>query len=211
MSSTPTIRIILVDDHRLFSDGLCSLLERYDQVDVIEQVYHSPNTFRSVETHQPDVILMDFNMPQLNGMQVARQLLETDPTVKIIILSMYNEIRYVEDFEKLGIKGYLLKTASVDEVVAAIEQVYQGKVYFEGAGKAHGNHHSEDYFLKKFRLTTREVKIIRLIRSGISTADIAEQLSISHYTVETHRKNICTKLDLKGKNELLRFAIENDI
>jgi DNA-binding NarL/FixJ family response regulator len=212
MISTETIRVLLVDDHHLFSDGLKAMLSGFAHIEVIEQVYYSPDVFNKVHLHRPDVILLDFNMPKINGMEVASSLLKQHEAIRILVLSMYEELRHIEEFKKLGVKGYLLKTATVTEVVKAIEAIHQGSSWFQKRPRTDtGNNHSDDYFLKTFRLTGREVDVLRLIKEGYDSQEISEKLSISFTTVGTHRKNICTKLNLSGKNELLRFAIENDI
>jgi DNA-binding NarL/FixJ family response regulator len=212
MAPTAPIRVLLVDDHQLFSDGLRAMLSGFPQIEVVEQVYHSPNVFARVDALRPDVILLDFNMPQLNGVEAAEKLMIQNPSLRIIIISMYREARYIEQCKKMGVKGYLLKTANVSEVVEAIECVSQGGNWYKPAlTKANGNNHSEDYFLKTFSLTNREMAVLRLIREGCTSQEISEKLSISLMTVETHRKNMCTKLNLKGKNELLRFALEHDL
>lgn len=212
MPPIESISVLLVDDHQLFSDGLCAMLSGFSQIKVVEQVYHSPDVFRRADHHKPDVILLDFNMPHLNGMEAARKLLAHNSANRILIISMYKEESHIEQFKKVGVKGYLLKTATVTEVVQAIECLDQGGTWFHTEPKAYlGNNHSEDYFMKTFRLTTREIEVLRLIRKGNSSQEISEKLFISLMTVETHRKNMCTKLNLTGKNELLRFAIEQDL
>lgn len=211
MMTTSTIRVVLADDHRLFNDGLCALLANFPQVHVISQVYRSADIFEKIHTICPDVILLDFNMPKINGMEVARRLLSDDPTRKIVMLSMYNEARHVKEFKNLGVKGYLLKTTEVAEVVKAIEAIHAGATWFADPETKQANNHSEDYFLKTFRLTSREIDVLRQIKAGLETKEISDKLSISILTVETHRKNICTKLNLRGRNELLRFAIDHQI
>ncbi|TDE12824.1 response regulator [Dyadobacter psychrotolerans] len=212
MPVTDPIRVILVDDHHLFSDGLNAMLSNYPVIEVVEQIFHSPDVLSKVHNLNPDVILLDFNMPRMNGMQVAERLLSGNSKYKILMLSMYNELRLIEEFRKIGVMGYLLKTATVKEVVEAIETISKGIPWYPAdLVPKTGNNHSDDYFLKTFKLTGRELNIIRLIREGLSSQEISESLSISLFTVETHRKNISTKLNLKGRNELLRFAIENDL
>jgi len=188
------------------------MLLGFGHIKVVEQVYHSPDACARADHHKPDVILLDFNMPQLNGLEVAKRLLLHSPSRKILIISMYKEQRPIEQFKGMGAKGYLLKTATITEVVEAIEFIDQGGTWFCPEPKVDsGNNHSEDYFLKTFRLTAREVEVLRLIRKGKTSQEISEKLHISLMTVETHRKNMCTKLDLTGKNELLRFAVEHDL
>jgi DNA-binding NarL/FixJ family response regulator len=212
MVLTQRIRILLVDDHHLFSDGLKTMLSGYEHISIVDQVYHSPEAFTKVQLHNPDVVLLDFNMPKINGMEVAKTLLKQNPFLKILLLSMYKEQRYIDEFKRIGVKGYLLKTARIGEVLRAVEEIHNGIQWFElKSASETANNHTDDYFLKTFRLTSREVDVLRLIRDGYDSQQISDKLSISFTTVGTHRKNICTKLKLSGKNELLRFAIENDI
>lgn len=206
------IKLILIDDHRLFSDGLCALLTNYPDVVVAEQVFDSEEAFRSIKKHNPDVILLDFNMPGLNGMDIARKHLARNPDARILLLTMYSEIRHMEEFRAIGVKGYMLKTAESAEVVAAIRAIHEGRTWFPAKPIVEDrNNHSDDFFLKTYLLTPRELVILRLIKQGFETVQISDKLNISRLTVETHRKNMCVKLNLRGRNELLRFAIENEI
>lgn len=178
------IRVLLVDDHQLFSDGLCAMLSGFSRIKVVEQVYHSPAACARANYHKPDVILLDFNMPHLNGMEAAKKLLALNSAHRILIISMYKEERHIEEFKKVGVKGYLLKTATVTEVVEAIERIGQGGTWFYSKSKTDlGNNHSEDYFLKTFRLTGREIEVLRLIRKGKTSQEISDTLFISLMTV----------------------------
>jgi DNA-binding NarL/FixJ family response regulator len=204
------IRVIIVDDHRLFNDGLKAMLANQPAIEVVGQVYHSREAPVAVATHRPDVLLMDFNMPGANGLEMTRQLLHHWPALRVLILSMYAEQRYIDDFQKAGARGYILKTTDVDDLVAAIRQVAGGGLYVNpGLGRAAPqNNHTGDLFLKKFRLTPREVEVIGHIRQGLTSQQIAEAMHISFYTVETHRKNIHLKLGVKNTIELLRLIDE---
>lgn len=200
------IEVIIIDDHRLFNDGLNAMLAPEDGIKVLAQVYDSREAKETVRKLNPGVVLMDFNMPHLDGIAVTKLLLGERPDLKILILSMYNDERYIESFKSIGAKGYLFKTASAEEVVMAIQNVYAGGHYFPQADSK--SNHSNDTFLKKLKLSHRELEVIQLIKAGMKTKEIAEKLGISFYTAETHRKNIKLKAGLKGEAEFIKFIFE---
>ena len=201
------MKLLIIDDHRLFNDGLKSLLSQETIFKQIEQVYDSRQVLEQIQISKPDVILLDFNMPHKNGMEMTEQILLNFADQKIIILSMYAENTQIEQFKKAGAKGYLLKTVDISELSKAIKQVNEGKLNFPESIKR--NNHNEDDFLKKFRLTKREFEVIKLIKEGKSTSEIAKIVNLSVHTVITHRKNIHLKLDIQNERELIKFASEN--
>lgn len=206
------MRVLIVDDHRLFNDGLRAMLADEARLAVVAQVYDPREAKRQVHLLAPDLVLLDFNMPHLDGLSLTRQLTKEFPQINLLILSMYAEQRYIADFRKAGAKGYLLKTASRQEVVAAALAVAEGRTCFAPLpGAEAGNNHSGDEFLKRFRLTPREVEIIRHVRQGLSSQQIADALCVSFYTVETHRRNIHLKLGITNSQDLVRFAFEQGI
>jgi two-component system, NarL family, nitrate/nitrite response regulator NarL len=155
---------------------------------------------------------MDVSMPRMNGLEVAQKILESFPQQAILMITMYTEERYRKQFQRLGVKGYLAKTVSADEVVEAIETIQAGGVCFPALYETlpTDNAQNNSDFLTRFNLTHRELDVLRLVRQNAPNKAIASQLSISIETVETHRKNMCTKLNLKGAHELLRFALEHE-
>ncbi len=183
------------------------MLANEPKIEIIGQVYNSKDTHHAVARLLPDILLMDFNMPGVNGLDMTRQLLTSFSTLNILILSMYNEQRYVDEFRKAGAKGYLLKTVDVDELVTAIQTIIAGNTYF--IRKTNRilvpDNHADDTFLKNLRLTPREVEIIAYIRQGMTSQQIADKMNVSFYTVETHRRNIHVKLGVKNTVELIRF------
>jgi DNA-binding NarL/FixJ family response regulator len=207
-TSNKAISVVVVDDHRLFNDGLCGML-RAEGIAVLAQVYDSREAEQTIRTMQPDVVLADFNMPHLNGIELTRMLVSQQKDVRVLILSMYNEDMYVENFKKSGARGYIFKTASVGEVVNAIEQLHQGDTVFPATHKK--NVHTDDLFLKKLKLSNRELEIIRLVKSGLKTKEIADKLHISFYTAETHRKNIKLKIGVEGEAAFLKFVYAVDL
>jgi len=201
------INIIIVDDHCLFNDGLNAMLQLNKDINVLTQVYDSREAADKIHHLTPDVILIDFNMPHINGIELTKMILEKSPDSKIMILTMYNEERHINEFKKNGIKGYLFKTASSEEVVNAIKKIDSGEFYFPEFNTK--NNHAEDEFLKKLKISNREIEVINLVKEGLKTKEIADKLNISYYTAETHRKNIKLKLGLKGEEEFIKFIYRN--
>lgn len=208
-TSDSEIRIIIVDDHRLFNDGLRGMLTSQGGINVLTQVYDSREAKNIVGELEPDVVLVDFNMPHLNGIELTKQLISQSKEMKVLILSMYNEDIYIDRFKRSGCKGYIFKTASVEEVVAAIRTVHGGATHFPAMSKT--NVHTDDLFLKKLKLSNREMEVIRLVKNGLTTKEIADQLNISFYTAETHRKNIKLKIGVEGEAAFLRFVYSTDL
>lgn len=207
--TTDSIRIVIVDDHRLFNDGLHSMLSTETQIKVVAQVYDSREAEQIIMELKPDVVLIDFNMPHINGIELTKMLVQKIKEVKVLILSMYNEEMYIESFKRSGSRGYVFKTASVEEVVAAIREVYSGGYHFPSTHTK--SNHSDDLFLKKLKLSNRELEVIRLVKTGLKTKEIADQLNISFYTAETHRKNIKLKIGVEGEAAFLKFIYNTDL
>jgi DNA-binding NarL/FixJ family response regulator len=191
------ITIVIVDDHRLFNDGLCGMLKSQGGIDVLAQVYDSREAEQTITELNPDVVLIDFNMPHLNGIHLTKLLLSRSTDTKVLILSMYHEDMYIENFKRAGSKGYIFKTASVEQVVSAIQEVHSGASHFPATQKKD---------VKKLKLSSRELEVIKLVKAGLKTKEIADQLNISFYTAETHRKNIKLKIGVEGEAAFLKFV-----
>jgi DNA-binding NarL/FixJ family response regulator len=203
------VKVIIVDDHRLFNDGLYGMLKSEDNIDVLAQVYDSREAEKAVRDLHPDVVLVDFNMPHINGIDLTQALVDHSKEIKVLILSMYNEDMYIERFKRSGCRGYIFKTASLQEVTSAIHTIYAGETYFPGSKR--NNTHKDDLFLKKLKLSTRELEVVRLVKEGLTTKEIADRLHISFYTAETHRKNIKLKVGIEGEAAFLRFVYSADL
>jgi DNA-binding NarL/FixJ family response regulator len=202
------IRVMIVDDHRLFNDGLCGMLNSEEGFSVVAQVYDSREAAQLVLKHRPHVVLVDFNMPHLNGIELTEVLTQQMKEVKVLILSMYTEEIYIDRFRRSRAKGYLFKTAVLDEVLTAIRTVHDGGTYFPASAKK--NVHQDDLFLKKLRLSGRELEVIQLVKEGLTTKEIAAKLNISFYTAETHRKNIKVKIGIEGEAAFVKFVHSNE-
>lgn len=203
------MKLLIIDDHRLFNDGLKSLLINEPFFTQIDQLYDSREVLNHLQLIDINIILLDFNMPHANGLEITTKIIQNYPQQKIIILSMYADLSQIEQFKKAGAKGYLLKTVDITELSDAIQKVNRGQLYFPNKTKS--NNHDEDDFLKKFKLTQREFEVIQLIKEGKNTNEMADKLNLSIHTVKTHRKNIHLKLNIQNQRELIKFAVENNI
>lgn len=203
-------KILIADDHVLFNDGVKNLL--VDNFDIVAQVFDGKQVLSAIQLHNPELVLLDINLPSINGFEIAAGIQKTFTTVKIVFLSMYNEDKFVDQAKGLKVNGYMLKHSTKEELVFGINEVLNGQTHFDPKLiQSKTNHHGEDYFVKQFSLTSREIEIIRLIRTGKSSNEIAEKLFLSEDTVKTHRKNIHFKLGIKKVSELIDFAQKNGI
>lgn len=203
------MKLLIVDDHKLFNDGLKSLLLSELPDLKIAQLYGSKDVLAFLQQHPQEIILLDFNLPTINGLELTIDIRKSFPSQKIIILSMYADLNQIEQFKKAGVSGYLLKTVDISELIEALDSISKGHVHFPK--KASNNLHENDEFLKKFKLTQRELDVIKYIRAGKTTNEISSILNISTHTVITHRKNIHLKLGVQNERELIKFASENNI
>lgn len=207
MKYTTRIRVLIVDDHILFNDGLVlQLSDAGTLVEVVGQVFRGNDVLPAVHRTQPDVVLLDINLPQQTGLSCARQLLDAYPAIRIIMLTMYGYRKFIDQCRQIGVAGYLLKHERIDLIIRTIHDVYDGKTSFPQGELI--SSHEEDFFIRQFKLTPTELKIITLIRQGLSSQQVAAQLHIGYETVRSHRKNIYRKLEITHLSELIAFANE---
>lgn len=207
-----TIRLIITDDHNLFIDGLKLLLKDEQDVEVAEIANDGKELLKILSGTRADIVLLDINMPNLNGLDTARIIKQNHPQVKIILLSTYNDEHLIEKAKKLGANGYLLKTTNKEELLQTIKLVASGQACFPYRQPQTKNEFDEkDDFLKQFNLTRRELEILQLIKREWTNQQIADKLYLSIYTVETHRKNIMQKLNLKSPLALHKFITDKGI
>jgi DNA-binding NarL/FixJ family response regulator len=203
-----TIRIIIIDDQSLFNDGLNALLGTHHGIEIVGQVYDSRQAVALIEELKPALVVLDFNMPHINGLELAKTLKSKFSDLKILVLSMHEDNKQVMAFKKLKVGGYLNKSALIEEVAYSIKAiVLENKKIFPIEIKALAKVNS----LKKATLSKRELEVLVLIKEGFKTKDIADKLFISFFTAETHRKNINFKLGVKSESELFKFIYDNDI
>lgn len=206
-------KVIIVDDHKMFRSGLRFLLSNIPNITVIGEASNGKEFLKMAENETIDIALMDINMPEMNGIEATRIAMEKYPDLKIIVLSMHGEEEYYDQMLEAGVKGFLLKNSDADELIAAIEAVLAGKSYFSQELLVNI---LDQKRLQKLRtdvvkLSTRELEVLKLICDGYSNAEIAEQLFISHRTVDRHRANLLSKTGCKNSTSLVMYAVKNKI
>ena len=204
-----SIRVMLVDDHPLVLEGIRSVLETYEHIEVVGAAENAKNGLKQALTTKPDVVLMDINMPDMNGIDAIEMFKDQLPTARLLMLSMHDSREYISTSTMYGASGYVLKDVSTSEIVAAIEKVAQGGTYFStGVSQVLMGSNEET---ANSLLTTREQSVLLLVAEGNSNKDVAAKLEISIRTVETHRKNIKKKLGISTTAGLTRYAISNGL
>lgn len=211
-----TIQILLADDHKITRDGLKALLENQKNMAVIGEAENGRKAVRLALELKPDVIVMDINMPELNGIEATRQIKAELPEAKIIALSMYSDKRYVVGMLKAGVSGYLLKNCAFDELVSAISAVVNNQNYMspkiaDTVMKDYANILESSDTSPASLLTAREREVLQLIAEGLKTKDIATRIHVSIKTVETHRQQIMRKLNAKSVAELTKIALREGL
>lgn len=203
------LRILLVDDHQIFREALRSLLERTPNLEVVGEAGDGPSALKLAEEMSPDIVCLDIGMPGINGVETARAFSHRFPAIKIIALSTYSDRVYVMDMLKAGVSAYVTKAEGGKELLRAIEAVTNNRQYLcPGISDT-----TVGILLNKNMgntpavLSERERQILRLVASGMSSLEIATELSIASGTVDVHRRNIMRKLDLHSAVELTRYAI----
>lgn len=210
------IRILLADDHKIIRQGLRSLLDKQSDMEVVAEAEDGRTAVCLVEEMIPEVVIMDVSMPELNGMEAARQIVSKFSNVKIIALSMHSDTLFVSEMLKSGASGYLLKDCAFTELDHAIRAVVSGKTYLSPAISGavvddYLHHLSKAEELASEILTDREREVLQLMAEGKSTKQIALKLHISIKTVETHRRQIMHKLDIHTVAELTKYAVRKGL
>ena len=210
------INLILADDHHLIIDGITKLLEDEIDINIVATCSNGKDVLEILPKINVDVLLLDLDMPIMNGLQCAETIKQKYPEVKIAILTMHQEKALIQKFIEFGVVGYFLKTIQKDELVYAIKTIADGGDYFPSdVTKALLEKQSiipditHSPLLKE--LTKREIEIIQLVSQGFFNIEIGKKLFISHRTVDTHRTNIMRKLDLHNVAEIVRFAFQNKL
>ena len=205
---TKATRVLIVDDHPMVAEGIASILEIYDDVEVVGILSNGLEAVEKAPDLRPDVILMDLNMPKLGGLSATELLLERIPDTKILILSMHDSPEYISTALSHGAKGYVLKDVQTEEIKQAIDAVQAGQRYL--CTGARGSLEPKDDDMRE-ALTGREQTILLQLAQGKSNKDVASALEISVRTVETHRKNIKRKLGISSTAGLTRYAMEHGV
>ena len=205
---TPPIRVLIVDDHPMVAQGIQSVLESFDELEIVGVLNNGRAVVDQLESLNPDVILMDLNMPEMGGLTATEMVIEQRPGTRVLVLSMHDSPEYISSALAHGAMGYVLKDVPTDEIKLAIDAVMRGEKYLcTGAAgslepKSNGAREA---------LTGREQTILLQLAQGNSNKDVAIKLEISVRTVETHRKNIKRKLGISSTAGLTRYAMENGV
>jgi DNA-binding NarL/FixJ family response regulator len=209
------VKILIADDHQLLIDGIKSTLAGVEDILVVAEANNGLQVLEKIEDGiEVDIILMDINMPHLDGLNCTRLVLKDYPNIRIIALSQFDERRFVKQMVKNGASGYLLKDVGKDELVHAIKAVYNGgNYYFDQSSfrSVKAELKAEDNKALFPRLSERESEILKLIGEELSSQEIARKLYLSFYTVENHRKNLISKAGVRNTAGLIRWAVENDL
>lgn len=213
------IKILIADDHAILLDGLKAVIHTDEQLEIVGDAEDGETVVDLVNTLKPDVVILDINMPKLNGIEAARKIRKENREVKILILTMYDNEGFITDAISAGVNGFIFKMCDMEEFLRAVHTVAEGNDYFhEKVSKvvfsnyvknAKKNNYNEES--GKISLTKREREILKFIISGYTSHEIAEKLYISYFTVGEHRKNIMKKLEVKNTAELVSVAVKENL
>jgi DNA-binding NarL/FixJ family response regulator len=207
--------LIIVDDHLIFRQGLKAILTTQQIANVIGEASNGKEFMELLTRHSPDLVIMDIDMPHMNGMEATQKALELSPDLKIIALSMFSDEDYCYKMIDLGVKGFILKSSGISEVELAIPDVMNGKSYFanEILRKIINNlgRKSSQSALDVAELTNREKEVLKHICSGSTTDEIAEKLNISPKTVKSHRSNLLEKTTCNNTPKMILYALKNKL
>jgi two-component system nitrate/nitrite response regulator NarL len=207
------IKIIIADDHRVFIDGMKALLKEAGDMEIVADAENGNDLIEMVKLHRPDIVLTDIQMPDKDGIQATEEIVRQFPQVKVIALTMLNESIFIKKMLEAGASGYIVKTTGKEELIAGIRKVAAGEKQFgpEVTAQLLNNFSSKTTSDPSDVLTKREKEILSLIAQGHTDKEIADKVFLSPLTVISHRKNILSKLGLKNKVELTRFAMEHGL
>lgn len=210
----PGFRILVADDHEIVRQGLRSLLESHPGWEVCGEAVDGWETIRKAEQLKPDLVTLDIGMPNLNGLDAAREILKQNPKARILFLTLYETEQAAKAAVQLGARGLVLKSDAARELLVAVEAIQRNSTYFS----AHVNHavfggdcRSDRTAAKKSSLTRRENQVVQLLAEGKSSKEVAAILNLSVKTAETHRSHIMSKLGLHSVSELVLYAVRNNI
>lgn len=214
----PKIKIHLADDHQVLIDGLTKLLQTVPHFEVAGSSLDGTTVYQDVMADNADVLILDISMPKKDGIETLKEFNKKQSACKVIILSSYDDLKIIKEVMKLGAKAYLTKNCAGENIIEAVEAVYHGQEYFSDAVREKIFHTfmdnpklNQNATIENPLLSPREIEIITLIALEYSGKEISEKLFISSHTVETHRKNIMKKLNIKSTIGLVKYALKNNL
>jgi len=203
------IKVFIIDDHQMIIEGIHSLLQDEADIEWMGSAKIPEDLMAFLRNRQPDVLLMDINLPQKSGLDLCREVKEKYPAINIIGLSTSNQASVIRKMQENGASGYLLKDASKNEIIMALEQVSKGKDYVSSSIADVLKKKTPDDLLPV--LTRREKEILELISEGFTNQEIATRLFLTVYTIDSHRKNMLTKFNVKNTAALIKIAVSNQL
>ena len=209
-----SVNILLADDHKMIREGLKQLLEMYDDIKVVGEAGDGFECLNLADKTHPDVILLDINMPVMNGIEVLQEIKKKSISVKILVLTVHNEVEYLLKAVDIGVDGYIMKDAESAELKKAINCIMQGETYIQPSLVPALNSRlvSRDIDKEKINsLTKRELEVLIEVANGMFNKEIATSLNISERTVKNHISNIFKKIDVSDRTQAAVFAIKNDL
>ncbi len=210
-------KVLIADDHALVREGIAAFLKMCDDVEVVAEASDGVEALEKTSQYRPDIVIMDVNMPKLGGLETTIEIKKTNPDIKVLVLTQYEDREYISRFLKAGVSGYLLKKAVGSDLVAALKAIGRGELYLYSsiasevvAGYLHGDRKAwpEDPYEK---LSDREKQVLKLVAEGYTHKEVADMLDISVKTVIAHQTNIGEKLGIHMRAGLIKFAIQKGI
>jgi two-component system, NarL family, response regulator NreC len=205
------VRILLADDHTIVRQGLKLILSAHTDLEIVGEAANGREAVELADKLRPDIVVMDVQMPELNGIEATKKMVAANPRMKILVLSMHKEAVYVREILRAGARGYILKDAIDTELLSAVRSVAQGDGYISPAVTSALNDKTKDIKNPLDSLSAREREVLLLIAEGKTNKEIATRLNLSVYTVDSHRGKIMEKLNLHSAGELVRFAMKNGL
>lgn len=197
------ISLLIADDHTIFRQGLTKLLQKPNEISIVSEVSNGIDAWDNIKNILPDIAVLDFSMPGLNGLQVAEMVLHNNISTHIIMLTMFDEPSLAIRSKNLQVKGYVLKDNTIDELLLAIREVADGRTYMSPVIKEK----LKNYNTKSI-LSRRETTVLKLISQGMTNREIANQLKLSHKTIDTYRCRLMSKLNLHSVADLTKHAVK---
>lgn len=205
------VKILLADDHTIVRQGLKLILSAHADLTVVGEAANGHEAVELAEKLRPDIVLLDVQMPELNGIEATKKMVAANPRIRVLVLSMHKESVYVREILKAGARGYILKDAIDTELLNAIRSVAKGDGYISPSVAGALNEKLKDPSNPVDTLSAREREVLLLIAEGKTNKEIATKLNLSVYTVDSHRGKIMEKLNLHSAGELVRFALKNGL